>query len=254
MSLLGVYVIIGYYTEAEQSTHYRHKITRQRFNVTHIKRKINEILSYQSDASHWNLMQIDNIDTYGQKALESYKKISKKTKVAMHSQTSFEKRIKKLQGEKEMFMTFSRQLAKGAQQREGSIIQPKEHLTGTKGTITIKNHLGGFYYLTSDEIKIKGKDVCLIEAKNTKKTLPSIGDIKDGLIKMALFANLGEIKINRKKYNVKPVLKLTSENKFDPARLHTIRKNQLEILKKEAGTNKFEVELHNIKKKICKKL
>ena len=249
MSLLGVYVIICYYTEAERSTRYRHKITRQRFDVAHVKRKINEILSYQSDALHWNLMQIDSIDMYGKKALESYKKISKKTKVAMHSQATFEKRIAKLQGEKEKFMTFSRQLAKAAQQRESATIQPKEHLAGTKGTITIKNYLGGFYYFTSDEIKIKGKDIYLIEAKNTKKVLPSIGDIKDGLIKMVLFTNLKDIKIGAKKYNAKPVLKLTSENKIDPTKLHTTRKTQIEILRKEARANKFEIELRKVRKK-----
>ena len=32
MSLLGVYVIIGYYTDAERSLRYRHKITKQRFD------------------------------------------------------------------------------------------------------------------------------------------------------------------------------------------------------------------------------
>ncbi len=37
MSLLGVYVIIGYYIDAECSTRYRHKITNQRFDIPYIK-------------------------------------------------------------------------------------------------------------------------------------------------------------------------------------------------------------------------
>jgi len=118
MSLLGVYVIIGYYVEAERSKRYRHKITNQRFDVGYIKEKIQEILSYQSDALHWNLSQIDKIGEIAQKALKSYKLISKKTKVEMHSWVSAEKRIKQLQRGKEKFMNLSRALAKKAQRRE----------------------------------------------------------------------------------------------------------------------------------------
>jgi len=53
MSLLGIYVIIGYYKTAERSQRYRHKITNQRFDMQYIKEKINNILSYHSDALHW---------------------------------------------------------------------------------------------------------------------------------------------------------------------------------------------------------
>jgi len=243
MSLLGIYVIIGYYTDAERSTRYRHKITNQRFDTKYIKQKITEILSYQSDALHWNLAQIDKIGAYGQKALESYEKISKKTRVAMHSRTTAERRIKQLQGDKEEFMNLSRQLAEMAQRREGVTIQPKEHLSGVKGIITIQNYLGGFYYFTSDEIEVKGRDVYLIEGKHSRGTLPSIGDIKDGLIKMILFTNLEDVKIGSKNYNAKPVLKLTIENHFDPAQLRASQKNDLELLEKEAKTNGFEVRI-----------
>lgn len=243
MSLLGIYVIIGYYADAERSTRYRHKITNQRFDTKYIKQKINEILSYQSDALHWNLSQIDKIGVYGQKALESYEKISKKTKVEMHSQTTADRRIKQLQGDKEKFMNLSRQLAEMAQRREGVTIQPKEHLSGVKGIITIQNYLGGFYYFTSDEIEIKGKDVYLIEGKHSRGTLPSIGDIKDGLIKMILFTNLEDIKIDGKNYNSRPVLKLTTENHFDIESLNTTQKNALELLLREAKVNGFEVRI-----------
>ncbi len=243
MSLLGVYVIIGYYTDAGRSTRYRHKITNQRFDTKYIKQKINEILSYQSDALHWNLGQIDKIGAYGQRALESYEKISKKTKVKMHSRTTAEKRIKQLQEGKEEFMNLSRQLAEVAQRRESITVQPKEHLAGVKGVVTIRNYLGGFYYFTSDEIKVKGSDVYLIEGKHSKGILPSIGDIKDGLIKMILFTNLEDVKIGNKNYNAKPVLKLTIENHFDFEELNTTQRKNIDLLKKEARTNSFEVRI-----------
>ena len=243
MSLLGVYVVIGYYTDAERSTRYRHKITSQRFDTKYIKQKINEILSYQSDALHWNLAQIDKIGEYGKKALESYEKISKKTKVEMHSRITAKKRIQQLQEGKEKFMNLSRQLAEMAQKREGVTKQPKEYLSGIKGIVTIQNYLGGFYYFTSDEIETRGKDIYLIEGKHSKGVLPSLEDIKDGLIKMSLFANLKDVKIGDKSYIPKPVLKLTVENRFNPKNLSTSQKRMLELLHKEAKTNGFEVRI-----------
>lgn len=243
MSLLGIYVIIGYYTEAERSARYRHKITKQRFDVKYIKQKMKKILSYQSDALHWNLSQVAKAGGIGKKALKSYDRISKRTKIEMHSRASAEKRIKQLLKGKKEFMTLSRQLAEKAQRRESLTIQPKEYLSGVKGAITIQNHLGGFYYFTSDEIEIRGKDVYLIEGKHSRGTLPSIGDIKDGLIKMILFANLRDVKIDSKNYNPKPVLKLTIENHFNPKQLNVTQKKDLKLLKKEAHANGFEIRI-----------
>src|SRR3989338_5409744 len=85
MSLLGVYVIIAYYNDATQSSKYDKKITEQSFDIGYLKNQINNLLSYQSDALHWNLSQIDNIAEIGKKALDSYDKISQKVGVEMHS-------------------------------------------------------------------------------------------------------------------------------------------------------------------------
>ncbi len=132
MSLLGVYVIIAYYNEAEPSKRYKNKITNQRFDITYLKEQIKNILSYQSDALHWNLAHIDNIGKIGQKALESYDRISKKLGISMHSRQSAEKRINELLKGKEKFMNLSRTLSEKAQRRERLTIQPKENLSGIK--------------------------------------------------------------------------------------------------------------------------
>jgi len=161
----------------------------------------------------------------------------------MHSWDSAEKRIKQLQKGKEEFMNLSPALAKEAQRREGITTQPKEYLSGEKGVITIKNYLGGFYYFTVDEVELKGKEVYLIEGKHSKGTLPSIGDIKDGLIKMILFTNLEDVRINGKSFKPKPVLKLTVENHFDVRKLNTTQKRSLELLYKEARVNNFEIRI-----------
>jgi len=242
MSLLGVYVIISYYKDASQSSRYKHKITNQRFDIDQIKSEINKLLSYQSDALHWNLEQIEKVGEIGKKALESYEKISKNLGIDMHSEISAKKRIDKLIKGKEVFMKLSRELAQKAQQREGATLQPKEKIDGTKAIITIQNYLGGYYYFTSDEIRIDENNIYLIEAKHTQgNKLPSLGDIKDGLLKMILFTNLKEVKMDDQAYNPIPVLKLTTGQEFNIDSLNKFDSRILELLKKEAKKNNFKI-------------
>jgi hypothetical protein len=245
MSLLGVYVIITYYSDASTSPRYRHKIAHQRFALTHIRSEIKKLLSYQSDALHWNLSQLDNVGNIGRKALRAYESISKKLDVEMHSWESAEKRIKELLKGKEAFMTLSRELARKAQSRESVTKQPKEYLVaGIKGTLTIKNYLGGYYYFTCDEIEIHGEDLYLIEGKHTKtNNLPSLGDIKDGLLKMALFTNLTNVKIGDVEYNPLPILKLTSRISAESP--SSSQAKMLKLLKQEATVNRFRVLINN---------
>lgn len=244
MSLLGVYVVIAYYSDAKRSTRYRHKITNQRFDIDYIREQIKNILSYQSDALHWNLAHVDKVGRIGEKALESYAKISKKLKVEMHSRQTAEKRIIELLKGKDEFMKLSRMLAEKAQKRERLTIQPKENLSGTKAIITIQNYLGGYYYFTSDEAEVKGNNIFLIEGKHSKNnSLPSLEDIKDGLLKMILFTNLEDVKIDNKKYNSVAVLKLTVENHFSKNNLSNSQKEAFFILQKEAKENHFELRI-----------
>ncbi len=246
MSLLGVYVIICYYKSAERSLRYRHKITNQRFDIQYIEEELNNILSYQSDALHWNLAQIEKVGKIGQRALNSYKKISKKLGVEMHSEESARKRIDELLKGKEVFMTLSRKLAKKAQDRESITIQPKERLSGIKATLTIKNYLGGYYFFTCDEVSIEKRIIYLIEGKHSKQSaIPSLEDIKDGLVKMILFTNLKEVKIGTTEYTPVPILKLTTGLRFSGNRLRKSQIDVLRLLKKEAKENGFQVMIND---------
>lgn len=246
MSLLGVYVIIGYYKDAERSPRYRHKITNQRFDIKYIRDEIKNISTYRSDALHWNLNQIEKVGEIAKTAQSFYEKISNKLGVEMHSKESAEKRIKALIKGKETFMQLSRELAKKAQNRESITIQPKEKLSGFKATITIKNYLGGYYFFTCDEVEIKNNKIYLIEGKHSKQSLiPSLEDIKDGLLKMILFTNLKEVKKDGIEYQPVAVLKLTSdirltENRLKPSQIETLR-----LLKEEAKENNFSVILND---------
>jgi hypothetical protein len=250
MSLLGIYVIISYYNSAEKSSKYGNKngnkITNQRFDYGQIKGEIKKLLNYQSDALHWNLEQIDKVGDIGEKALDNYKKISKKTGVQMSSESSGRKRIEKLKQDKKIFMEHSRFLAKSAQKRESSFTQPHENVDGSKATLTITNYLKGNYFFTCDESRIEGNNVFLIEAKHTtKESLPSQADIKDGLIKMNIFTNLKTVLINGKNYNVKPVLKLTTATKFDLQKFREKNEEFIKKLKKESKNNNFVVTINS---------
>ena len=245
MSLLGVYVIIGYYKDASLNPNYPNKITNQRYDTQHILNEIKKLLSYQSDALHWNLSQLEKAGELGEKALESYIQISKKLGVRMHSIDSARKRIKKLLEGKETFLSLSRDLAKKAQERESVTKQPKEKLEGAKATITIRNYLGGKYFFTVDEVEKHEKDLFLIEGKHTKsKNLPSLADIKDGLLRMILLTNLEDVKIGKKQFNPIPVLKLTTGSEFRTASLPQQHKKILDKLKEESRVNGFRVLLN----------
>jgi len=67
--------------------------------------------------------------------------------------------------------------------------------------------------------------------------------IKDGLLKMILFTNLEDVKINGKAYNPIAVLKLTTEGGFKPNRINHSQKSVLNLLSREAKINTFKIVL-----------
>ena len=159
----------------------------------------------------------------------------------MHSITTAQNKIAQIIIGKENFMAISRQLAEKAQMREQLVTQPKEKVSGSKATITINNYLGGYYYFTSDEVKLEENKVYLIECKHSKNNvLPSLEDIKDGLVKMILFTNLQAVNIDGNPYKPQAVLKLTTDNTINsPPILSNIR--HWNILQDEAKLNGFEL-------------
>jgi len=246
MSLLGIYVIICYYISAEKSSRQKNKITNQKFDFKYLRKELKSLLSYQSDALHWNLEQIEKVGEIAKKALFFYDSISKSLGVEMHSKPLAEKRIDELIKGKEIFMRLSRELAKRAQDREIATLQPKEKLEGIKAKLTILNYLGGYYFFTCDEVEIKGKNIYLIEGKHSRQSMiPSLEDIKDGLLKMILFTNLKEVKIGRKEYKPISILKLTSNIQFQKEKLNSSQIDTLKLLRKEAEENNFRIKLND---------
>ena len=247
MSLLGVYVIIGYYIDAEYNYGYEYglKITNQQFDISYIERKLRELLSYQSDALHWNLKQLENIGEIGKIAINAYNRISDSLGIPMHSFRSADRKLTILRQQSEIFKQASRRSATLAQNRDSQMVNPYEQISGHKGTITIINYLGGEYHLSADEIWVLNSNtVRIVEAKHTtdtNKVLPSINDIKDALVKMILYTNLEEITIEGQHYNHESVIKLTSVNNFNIDLLNTNTRNFYNQLCQEAQINGFKI-------------
>ena len=82
-----------------------------------------------------------------------------------------------------------------------------------KGIFRISNYLGGQYYLTADEVYWEDDQLIIQESKNSSKgKLPSEDDIKDGLFKLILFANMEQVSIDeRENIQFATRLKLTGD-------------------------------------------
>ena len=268
MSLLDVYVIFAYYYSAEKHSTKPNKITNQVLDNSLVKKKIEELKNYHSSALHWNLSEIEkSFPDLIRKVKSSYGKIGKRLNVKFHSEEGIDKFAEQFINGVKSFMQTSRTKAREAQAREVLTEQPKEALArSTKAIITIENYLGGKYYFTTDEIKIQGNSVFLIEAKHSKTSLlPSKSDIKDGLLKMILYSNLENVKVNEKPFSVIPVLKLTSsklqshitseenerklETFFIKNRFDEKNKSLVKDLLEEAQENNFQIVIEHAETK-----
>lgn len=214
MSLLGVYVILGYYKKAVKSPDYQHKITEQEFDYEYLKQRLDELSQYKLDALHWNLNELNkNLLNVAELSKFYYKNISKHTGIEMHSDRGISERIDVIRESVDKFQSNSRELASSAQNREYQTIQPKESVIEDKATITIKNYLGGYYYFTVDEVLLSSNHIFMIEKKHSENSVvPSIADIKDGLVKMMLYTNFSQVLVSEKPFFHHPTLGLTSKN------------------------------------------
>ncbi len=264
MSLLDVYVALAYYETAEKHRSRAGKITNQKFDNEFVRTKVEEISNYYSSALHWNLKELKSLSQILEKVKNSHKNISEKTKISFHNEKGLNNFSLIIAENLSNFMESSRLKAQSAQSREFLTIQPKEILaTQTKAKITISNYLGGIYFFTVDEIILKDENLFLIESKHSKSgKIPSVGDIKDGLLKMMLYTNLENVTIDSKPLKSVPVLKLTAgrifgeissdsdekmlENFYRVNGFNNRQKMFLKALFIEANLNKFTVILGNI--------
>ena len=269
MNLLNIYIVLGYYESAEKSQkpkqENKHKLTEQKFNNEFIKNQIKEILNYKQSALHWNksLLEEKFTSTF-QQALNSYKNISDNTGVFTHSQASMGQYLKAVMLDFEEFKNISLKGSKMASERESVTVHKHEYLVdGRKANFCIENYLGGTYYLAPDEILYIKDQYYIQESKNsTRKGLPDLTDIQDGLFKLILYSNIDSINLNNQSINFVSKLKLTGKGIKDkitlPCQLENLEKflvlnsdnlkeREQEIIRKllvEVQTNKkLEIEI-----------
>lgn len=260
MSLLNVYVIIGFYDEAQPHLSRIDKITNQHFNNEYILGQLTQLVNYHQSALHWNLNQLSNknLTTLANLTKNAYANISRFSNIKLHNPQNIDKFIQKISQSRESFMEFSRLKAKQAQNRESLTLQPKEHIgIGQKSKIVIENYLGGQYFFTIDDILFENGILYLCESKHSKNALlPSNEDIKDGLLKLMLYNNLSKIQSYD---SFKIVLRLTSSILQDSIilpdeNLDSFIKNNgfsssqittLEALNIESKQNHFEIWINN---------
>lgn len=262
LSLLDVYFIPAFYTRAEKNAKRSDRIAAQKLDGADAAAQLIELSKFSGTARQWNEQQARRLKSVFEKARAAYREISKQTKTYLHDETALNELIELLAGAAPAadFAEYSRRKALRGQSRELSSIQPKEALaTDSKGAVTITNLAGGKYFFTCDETRVEDKTLFLIEAKHSRRAiLPSENDIKDGLVKMMIYTNLQNVRVEGAgKVSAKAVLRLTSSsmsgalgsnaaeaeiaaflaaNQFDVSRQNLIRK-----LFAEARANDFMI-------------
>lgn len=219
MNLLNTYIVLGYYEDAEKSQKKkqfsRDKLTKQKFNGEFIKSQIQEIIEYKQSALHWNknLFEKRFVKIFRQ-ALDSYVSISNRTNVKIHSHAGMEKYLQAIIGDFKEFENLSLKGSQGASRREAVTSHQLEYLIdGMKAIFCIENYLGGTYYLTPDEICHFEEGYIIQESKNsTRKALPDLSDIQDGLFKLILYSNIDALQLNGHQVNFSVRLKLTGKS------------------------------------------
>lgn len=214
MNLLNIYIVLGYYDTATKSRRYAGKITAQQLNEAYVRDQIQEILAYKQSALHWNRSLIeDRFRITFEQALDAYESISHRTGVLMHSQRGLRAYAATLQENLQEFWTRSLRASRGAALRESRTIHNLEYLgDGFKGVFELENYLGGTYHLTADEILTEAGVTIIQESKNASRhPFPSLSDIRDGLFKLILFANIDRLETQSGEFIFKTRLKLTGK-------------------------------------------
>ncbi len=179
-------------------------------------------MEYKQSALHWNKNLFESRFTgIFETALKSYAHISKKTGVQINPQEKLSAYLAEVKRDFSSFMSLSRAGSQRSSASESQTRHRLEHLAeGDKAMFHLENYLGGVYYLTADEAFREGSTFVIQESKNsTKGALPSLADIRDGLFKLILFANIHRLTLGGKEVEFKVRLKLTSQKIIGSIRL-----------------------------------
>ena len=261
MNLLNIYIILAWYEDAERKPGTADRITNQILNVESVREKLIEVSRYQMTALHWNTTHFEkNFESIYLNAVDGYKKISQEKNVAVHSPQDHLRTLEEFKADGRFslasFKEASLPRSSQAAHRESLTTHVLESLEeNAKGTFRISNYLGGMYYLTADEIYWEKSQLVIQESKNSSKgKFPSENDIKDGLFKLILFANMEEVTVDGRE-NIQFITRLkltgdligslflpcTTKDVFDfcaENRLTQTYQKRIMLLNQEASENK----------------
>ena len=203
MNLLNIYIILAWYEDAERKPNTTNRITNQILNAESVRKKLLEVSRYQMTALHWNTTHFEkDFESIYLNAVAGYKKISLEENVGIHSPTKHLQTLEKFKTDGHFSLTSFKEAtlprSSEAAHRESLTTHILESLDeNTKGVFRISNYLGGQYHLTADEVYWEDAQLIVQESKNSSKgKLPSEDDIKDGLSKLILFANMERVTID----------------------------------------------------------
>ena len=203
MNLLNIYIILAWYDNADRKPGTTDRITNQTLNVESVRKNLLKVSRCQMSALHWNTDHFNNdFESTYLNAVAAYEEISWKKKVKLHDSQGHLKALKKFKTDDLFNITALREtslpLSYKAAHRESLTTHDLESLSeNAKGIFSISNYLGGEYHLTADEVYWEKKHLVIQESKNSSTgKLPSEDDIKDGLFKLILFANMEQVAIS----------------------------------------------------------
>lgn len=256
MNLMNVYIILAWYDQAGRHTKRAGKISAQTMNADYIRERLVEISHYHQTALHWNTMHFErDFETIYRRAVESYRRISTQTGIPMHSSeehlTVLNQCTQDGRFSIEAFKAFTLPRSQAAAQREITTLHLRELLgEGEKKIFLIHNWLGGEYHLTADEIFLEDGTLIIQEAKNaTRSRIPSENDIKDGLFKLILFANMDKLMLGEQEIPFAVRLKLTG-NFQGMLRLPSAEDEVTAFLQHNRLSQRAAQTLHNLNREV----
>lgn len=203
MNLLNIYIILAWYEDAERKPGTTDRITNQILNVESVREKLVEVSRYQMSALHWNTTHFErDFEPTYLNAVADYEKISHEKSVALHNSQKHLAVLDTFKRDARFSINALREASLprsyAAARRESLTMHELENLgEHAKRVFSISNYLGGEYHLTADEVYWENNLLVIQESKNSSRgKLPSRDDIKDGLFKLILFANMEEVEID----------------------------------------------------------
>ncbi len=205
LNLLNTYLVLGYYDRADSKKEPdRHKLTHQRLNPDFVRSQIEEIANSQQTALQWNQQLLaDRFPDIVRRALDAYWEISDRTGVKIHAYVGMDDYRDSLLSDFEA--------SRNESARQAPIAQPVKYKgSSTTATFCTQDDRGGVYGIAPEEILLRDEQYILQESRtSTRKGLPDLAEIQEGLCKLIVYSNLDSLKVKAQSVEFSTRLKLT---------------------------------------------